>query len=113
WRPLFPNRSAEEVPIGHVTNGVHTKSWLAEQMIQVFDRHLGPDWPQRAGEPGFWETIDQVDDGEMWETHQTLKARLIGFARRRAVRQAEQRGESADALAELRRALSLDALTIG
>jgi starch phosphorylase len=114
WKGLYPNRSSDdEVPIGHITNGVHTRSWLAEQMTQVFDRHLGPDWPSRASEPGFWEAINKVDDGEMWEAHQTLKARLIAFARRRAVRQAEQRGESAESVALLRNALTLDALTIG
>ena len=64
-------------------------------MRQVYDRHLGPDWPQRAGEPGFWERIDAIDDGELWETHQTLKTQLIEFARRRAAQQAERRGESA------------------
>ena len=57
--------------------------------------------------------VDQVDDGELWETHQTLKTRLIEFARRRAVRAAERRGEAADAIAQLKRALSLDTLTIG
>ena len=55
WTPLFPERSEERVPIGHITNGVHVHTWLAPQMRQVYDRHLGPDWPQRAGEPGFWE----------------------------------------------------------
>ena len=55
----------------------------------------------------------EVDDGELWETHQTLKTRLIEFARRRAVRAAERRGEPAEAFAQLKRALSLDALTIG
>ena len=67
----------------------------------------------RSGEPGFWEAIDAVDDGEIWETHQTLKAQLIEIARRRAVRHAEARGESPEFVAQLRRALSLDALTIG
>jgi starch phosphorylase len=89
------------------------QSWLAPQMRQVYDRHLGPDWPARSGDPLFWEAIEKVDDGEMWETHQTLKARLIEFARRRCVRHAEQRGEPAAAIDQLKRALSLDALTIG
>ena len=113
WSPLFPGYREDHVPIGHVTNGVHVQTWLAPQMRQVYDRHLGADWSGRAGEPGFWEAIDDVDDGELWETHQTLKARLIEFARRRAVQQAELRGESAEHISHLRRALSLDALTIG
>ena len=86
---------------------------LAEQMRQVFNRHFGPDWPMRCGQPGFWEAIDAVDDGELWETHQTLKSQLIDTARRRAVQYATARGESPAFITLLRRALSLDALTIG
>ena len=113
WVGLFPGMVEEQVPIGHITNGVHVQTWLAPQMRQVYDRHMGPDWPQRAANTGFWEAIDKVDDGELWETHQTLKMRLIEFARRRVVGDAERRGESAQAIAPLRRALSVDALTIG
>ena len=113
WRTLFPDRTEDLVPIGHITNGVHVPSWLAPQMRQVYDRHLGPDWPHHAGDPGFWERVDAIDDGELWETHQTLKTQLIEIARRRAAHQAESRGEAPELVAQLRRALSLDALTIG
>jgi starch phosphorylase len=82
-------------------------------MHLVFDRHLGPDWPMRAGEPSTWDAIETLDDGELWETHQTLKTNLIAFARRRAVTAAERRGDSPDAIEQLKSALSLDALTIG
>jgi len=79
----------------------------------MFDRHLGPDWPRRCSEPGFWEAIDQVDDGELWEAHQALKVQLVDIARRRAVQCAERRGEPAEFIAQLRRSLSVNALTIG
>jgi starch phosphorylase len=113
WAGLYPGVGEDQVPIGHVTNGVHVPTWLAPQMRQVYDRHFGPDWPQRAGEPGFWEAIDAVDDGELWETHQALKVQLIDVVRRRATLEAERRGESPETVARLRQALSLDALTIG
>jgi starch phosphorylase len=113
WAGLFPGAIEEQVPIGHITNGVHVQSWLAPQMRQVFDRHMGPDWPRESSNPGFWEAIDKVDDGELWETHQTLKTRLVDFARRRAVRHAERRGEPPQYIGHLKRALSADALTIG
>jgi starch phosphorylase len=82
-------------------------------MHEVYDRHLGPEWPTRAGRPTIWDAIDRIDDGELWETHQTLKAQLITFARRRTTASAEARGESPAVLEVLRRALSPDALTIG
>jgi starch phosphorylase len=113
WAPLFPDRSEAGVPIGHITNGIHVHTWLAPQMRQVFDRHLGPGWPQHASEPGFWEAIEFVDDGELWETHQALKMRLIDIARRQAAQSAERRGDLPELIARLRRSLRLDALTIG
>src|SRR5262249_14425245 len=74
WAPLFPGVREEHVPIGHITNGVHVRSWLAPQMKQLYDRHLGPEWLTRGSDPHVWEAVDDIDDGELWETHQTLKA---------------------------------------
>jgi starch phosphorylase len=113
WMGLYPGLREDHVPIGHITNGVHVNSWLAPQMRQVYDRHLGADWTSHSTEADLWGRIEAVDSGELWEAHQTLKARLIDFTRRRTVLQAERRGEPAGVVAQLRRALSLDALTIG
>jgi len=113
WASLYPGVSDDRIPIGHITNGVHVKTWLAPQMRQVYDRHLGPDWSQRAGDESLWDRIDEIDDAELWETHQTLKVQLIQIARRRAARQAERRGDPAEFIAQMQRSLSYDALTIG
>jgi starch phosphorylase len=113
WSPLFQGHARQHVPIGHITNGVHVQTWLAPAMRQVYDRHFGPDWLARGGDPGFWEAIDTVDDGELWEAHQALKVQLIELVRRRAAHYAERRGEPDEVVTLLRRALSFDALTIG
>jgi len=113
WNCLFPGRNEEQVPIGHITNGVHVLTWLAPQMQKLYDRHLNLEWPRRTGEPQTWEPIEAVDDGEVWETHQSLKTQLIDFVRRRAVREAERRGDPPEFIKTLGRALSLDTLTIG
>ncbi|MGH9678501.1 MAG: alpha-glucan family phosphorylase [Candidatus Acidiferrales bacterium] len=113
WTGLYPGRSEEAVPIRHITNGVHVPTWLAPQMFRLYDRHLGTDWHEHSGEPQIWEGIENVDDGELWETHLGLKSRLIEFVRQRAVEQAERRSESAKTLQSLARVLSPDALTIG
>ena len=112
WKGLYPGSREERIPIGHITNGVHVNTWLAPQMRLVYDRHLGARWAERSSER-LWETIESIDDGELWEAHQTLKSRLIHEVRRRAAQQAERRGEPAPVIAQLRRALSPDALTIG
>jgi glycogen phosphorylase len=113
WKGLTPGKTEERVPIGHITNGVHVPSWLAPQMSRLYDRHLGAGWEQHGAEARIWEGIENVDDGELWETHLSLKSRLLEFVRRRAMRQAEHRGESADARIRLGGILSPDALTIG
>jgi starch phosphorylase len=113
WKVLYPGKSEEEVPIGHITNGVHVPTWLAPQMFRLYDRHFGTGWHGRSSEPEIWEGIDNVDDGELWETHLNLKSRLVDFVRKRAIEQATRRGEPAETLQKLGRTLSPDALTIG
>ena len=113
WTGLFRNKLEDDIPIGHITNGVHVPSWLAPQMFRLYDRHLGTDWHQRSSEAKIWLGIEDVDDGELWETHLNLKSQLIEFVRRRAVEQAERRGESRETLQRLAGVLSPDALTIG
>jgi starch phosphorylase len=110
WRDLWPGRPA---PIGHITNGVHVLSWLAPQMRILYERHFGPDWTRHSAEPQVWAAIDRLDDGELWETHQVLKARLLDFVRQRVTGQEERRGATAEVIEELRRSLTLDTLTIG
>ena len=113
WTGLCPGKPEDAVPIGHITNGVHVPSWLAPQMYRLYDRHLGTGWHEHSSEARIWEGIENVDDGELWETHLSLKSRLLEFVRRRASEQAERRGESPEIRQRLDRVLSPDALTIG
>jgi starch phosphorylase len=113
WKGLYPGALEDAVRIGHITNGVHVPTWLAPQMSRLYDRHLGTGWQELSGEARTWEGIENVDDGELWETHLSLKSRLLDFVRKRAVEQSEHRGEKGGTLERLGRALSPDALTIG
>jgi starch phosphorylase len=113
WRVLWPGRGEEEIPIGHVTNGVHVLSWLAPQMRLLYDRHLPADWPKRTAHSEVWAGIEQVDDGELWETHQSLKADMFTFVRRRLARQYRRRHEPEERIHEAEQLLDLDFLTIG
>jgi glycogen phosphorylase len=113
WTGLCPGKPEDEVPIGHITNGVHVPSWLAPQMFRLYDRHLGPNWHEHSSDAKIWEGIESVDDGELWETHLSLKSRLLEFVRRRAIDQAKYRSEPLEVLQRMARVLSPDALTIG
>jgi starch phosphorylase len=113
WAHLWPWRVEEEIPIGHITNGVHIPSWLAWQMQLLYDRHFPPDWYHRMGEPEVWQGIHVVDPGELWETHHALKNLLLAFVRRRVSRQCRRRGESDEAVEAARSMLDPNVLTVG
>jgi len=113
WAHLWPWRVEEEIPIGHITNGVHIPTWLAYLMQQLYDRHFPADWQKRMGEPEVWQEIHNVDPGELWETHHALKNLLLAFVRRRVSRQCRRRGESDEAVEAARNMLDPNVLTIG
>ena len=113
WAELWPWCNEEEIPIGHITNGVHVPSWLAYQMQLLYDRCFPSDWMSRLGEPEVWQAIHQVDPGELWETHNALKNLLLSFIRRRLSRQGRRRGESDDSVEHARNLLDPSILTIG
>ncbi|MEI7835253.1 MAG: alpha-glucan family phosphorylase [Planctomycetota bacterium] len=109
WQGLWPGRPVDEVPIGHITNGVHTASWLSVPVAQMYRRHLGENWQQRMCDPEVWAGVDRIDDLEFWEQQQILKAHLVGYVRRRVRQQELARGATAPAGRELDPAV----LTIG
>jgi starch phosphorylase len=113
WAHLWPWRVEEEIPIGHITNGVHIPTWLAYPMQQLYDKYLGPEWQQAMGTPSAWQGIYKVDPGELWETHNTLKTRLLEFVRRRVSRQCRRRNEDPAVIEAARSILDPSALTIG
>lgn len=113
WAHLWPWRVEEEIPIGHITNGVHTRSWLAVQMEQLYNKHFPTNWKERIGEPEVWQGIQQVDPGELWELHNTLKAVMISFVRRRLISQSRRRNESDAEIEFARNVLDPSILTIG
>lgn len=113
WSHLWPWRAEEEIPIGHITNGVHTPSWLAPQMKQVYDRYFPVGWMEQVGEPQVWSEIHKVDPGELWEVHNTLKSQLIAVVRRRVARQCARRMESDEVVEAARNTLDPNVLTIG
>jgi len=110
WTGLYPVRSEDGVPIGHITNGVHVPTWLAPQMFRLYERHFGPGWHEHSSDARIWEGIENVDDGELWETHLSLKAQLLEFVRARMLEQSRRLGENPE---NVRRVFSPDALTIG
>ncbi len=87
WHFLWQDKPVEEVPITHITNGVHTRTWLARRMGVLYERYLGRDWLQRLDDPTLWAQVENIPDGELWAVRQHLKRKLIMFANERARQQ--------------------------
>ncbi|MCP4245867.1 MAG: glycosyltransferase family 1 protein [bacterium] len=113
WRPLWHMRGEPEVPIGHITNGVHVRSWLAPRMFELYDHYLGEAWHQNMTKPETWEGIARVPDRDLWTAHLGLKDRLLGFIRRRTVMQGQRCGDTDAWIARARTMFDRDVLTIG
>src|SRR5688572_1324424 len=83
WRPIWPDRPAEDLPVGFITNGVHVPTWIASDMSSLLERHLGADWLDRHDDPAVADRVLQIPDDELWAVRQTLRNFLFNFIRER------------------------------
>lgn len=113
WHALWADRPVEEVPICHVTNGVHLPSWVGSPMAALLDRHLGEDWARRATDPDTWTPVDQIPDEELWAARNEQRAELVDFVRDRSTADRLERGEPRDYVEAAAGAFDPDTLTIG
>lgn len=113
WKDIYGVARAEDVPIGHVTNGVHTRTWLAPEMEPLYTRYLKPRWLSAGPRDDCWKNADRIPDKELWAARQLLRRKLVHFARQRLAEQAIKRGAPAGEVAAAYAALRDDALTIG
>lgn len=86
WAHLWPERSPDQVPISHITNGIHTPTWLARRLKALFDRYFEPGWLEHLDDPQIWEAIEKIPDAELWAVHLHLKRKLVAYMRERARR---------------------------
>jgi starch phosphorylase len=113
WRKIWPELPEVEIPITSITNGVHTRSWLAPEMAQLYDRYLGIQWEARPTDHSIWKRVDHIPDAELWRTHERRRERLVAFARTRLKAQLKRRGAPPAEIARADEVLDPEALTIG
>ncbi len=113
WQVLWPHHREDEVPVGHITNGVHARTWLAPAMQDLYTLRIGPHWADNLTDPAMWARVEGILDAELWETHRTLRANLVNFVRREVSAQRRRSGHSEELVAAAASALDPDALTIG
>jgi len=113
WQSLWPGVPVDEIPIAHVTNGVHPQSWISREMHNVYDNYLGPGWAEQSGDTRVWRRSEQIPYEELWSTHERRRERLVAFARQRLALQLRARGAKGAEVADAKLALDPKALTIG
>ncbi len=112
WRMLYPGKSTDEVPIGHITNGIHLMGWMKGPVRSFWRNKLGKDWDKDIYSPEFWQRMldpEFVSDAELWALRYRLRRALIEFARRRILMRRFPLGDNSS----FERLLDPDALTIG
>jgi starch phosphorylase len=113
WRSIWPELPDPEIPILSITNGVHTRSWLAAEMTQLYDRYLGIQWEDRPTDHSIWKRVDHIPDAELWRSHERRRESLVAFTRTRLKSQLKRRGAPPGEIARAEEVLDPDALTIG
>ncbi len=113
WQKVWHNHPVEDVPIDHITNGIHVPTWISRDMARLFDRYLGPDWAEDPDNECVWEHVEQIPSTELWRTHERCREYLVSFARRRLAEQLKNRGACATEVQAADEVLTPEALTIG
>ncbi|MCF8092034.1 MAG: alpha-glucan family phosphorylase [Desulfotignum sp.] len=112
WMGLWPGRHKEEVPISHVTNGVHINSYISRHKNALLERYLASDWSGRQSDPGLVARIDSIGDADLWHVHEMDRSNLIRKCRQLVLSQYERRNASRNLLDEISAALDHRVLTI-
>jgi len=113
FRSIWSNIPLNEVPIQHITNGIHTRSWISHEMAELFIRYLGPNWIKKPADQTIWQRVDNIPDVELWRIHERRRERLVAYTRRRLTSQLMRRGAAAKEIDSAQESLNPEALTIG
>jgi len=112
WKDIWPGLPLNEIPIGHVTNGVHPRTWVSSGMLDLLDRYFGPHFEDKPTELEVWNRMGRISDEELWRTHERRRERLVAFVRERIREQYKRTGAVERRVRQAEDALSPYALTL-
>lgn len=110
---VWPNIAANESPIGYVTNGIHTCSWLAPKMKELYNQYLMPYWQDSMYQDKVWEKINTIPDEKLWNVHNERKAKLLKLVKENTTERLRRSGYSYEDINEIVSKINPNALTIG
>lgn len=113
YSSMWPNIPEEDIPISHVTNGIHTMTWLSPEFKQLYDKYLSENWQDRIYDTTVWNAVDQIPDNEIWDMHCRLKEKMINYLRCQLKKQLRMNGMPAFEADEYTAQMDANAFTIG
>ncbi|MFN2531752.1 MAG: alpha-glucan family phosphorylase [Pyrinomonadaceae bacterium] len=114
WQRLWPGKPLDQIPITHVTNGVHAPTWVASLIRTMYEKYVGQDWETQLRHQARWTAgIAQIPNNELWQAHSLLKNRLVAFIRMRSLQARQIAGDHADYIQAARTVFDPEILTIG
>ena len=113
WNEIFPGVPEEEVPIAHVTNGVHPRSWIASNLVSLYDRYVSPDWQLDPRDHKLWQRVHDIPDEELWKHRNRQREKLITWCRWKIRKQLKARGAGFEQTERAANALDPNIFTIG
>lgn len=113
WQGVWPHNPVEDIPIDHVTNGIHVPTWVSREYSDLFNRYLGPNWTEEKDNKRLWAQVEEIPTTELWRAHVRCREALVGFTRKRLVEQLKKRGAPVEEVQAAGEVLNPEALTIG
>ena len=113
YNSIWAGTPEDDVPITHITNGIHTLTWMSPSFKYLYDEYLPSDWQEKIYDPEVWKSVDSIPDEQLWKIHCELKAKMVDFVRQRLKTQYHANGLPAYEVNKLEQQLDPDALTIG
>jgi starch phosphorylase len=113
WQRHYRAERSEDVPIAHVTNGVHLPTWMAPPIRQLLRRFLGEDWESSQDDAQRWAKIQQIPDEELWRVRLETRKALTDAVRTHSVMDRLERGEPIDYVEAAAKSFDPNVLTVG
>ena len=113
WQSVWPGVPKKEIPIRHVTNGIHTFTWMAPEIRQLLEKEEGVFTEEELAEASQWKKRVAFKEKDYWTVHQKLKTRLLDFVRENAKNQRIRNGVKPEEIRAAQTMLDSKALTIG
>ena len=113
WKQVWPGTPEWEIPITHITNGIHSHSWMSEEFARLYERYLGPKLLEEPVNQKIWQRVAEIPDGELWRAKERLRERLVSYVRQKLRQQLRRFGSYHRKLVSAEGVLDPEVLTIG